>query len=348
MAAPAVVVLLAASACGSVEDDTASTTSTPTSVVAPSTTAPTTSTSAAPPPAPPALEIAWQPVDVGAVAPPARSGAVLVASTDGDLWLHGGHVDDVPLGDLWRFDGEQWAEVTTDPGPTPRSEHAAVWDDERDRLVIALGQGGTTEVFDDVWAFDPATSAWSQLTAGGPAARYGSCTVLDDDGRMIISHGFSSIERFGDTWALDLATASWSDITPTEGPRPSNRCLHACGFDPDTDEIILFGGRNDDQPYLGDTWRLGADGWREIPGDGPSPRARSRGAFSGELLVLGGNGPDGLTGDAWIQRDESWLPAPSGAATQRIAPAVATVDGVVWVFGGLSDTVPLADLWRSS
>jgi len=271
-----------------------------------------------------------------------------VAASDGELWLHGGHVDDDPLGDLWRFDGEQWKEVTTGAGPAPRSEHVAVWDEERDRLVIALGQGVTTsEVFDDVWAFDPATSAWSQLTGGGPAARYGSCAVVDDDGRMIISHGFSSTQRFGDTWAFDLATASWSDITPVDGPRPSDRCLHACGFDPATDEVVLFGGRNDDEPYLGDTWRLGAGGWRELPGDGPSPRVRSRGALGPEFLVIGGDGPDGLTGDAWIQRDENWLPAPSGAATLRIAPAVATADGVVWVFGGLSDTDPLADLWRS-
>ena len=344
-ATPVVVAaLLAATACGS--DDAATDTASGAVETTAPTTAPTTTTSTTAVSDDPAAPMAWQPVDVGAVAPPARSGAVMVATPDGDLWLHGGRVDRDPLGDLWRFDGIGWEQVVADGGPAPRSEHAAVWDSERDRLVLGLGEGPTSQVFDDVWAFEPSTGTWTQLATGGPAGRYGACAVLDGDGRMVVTHGFSAVERFGDTWAFDLATATWADITPA-GVRPSDRCLHACGYDPATDELVLFGGRNDDQPYLGDTWQLGPGGWTEVAGDGPSPRARSRAAFTNELLVVGGTGPDGFPSDAWILRGGAWVPGPADAPADREAAAVAVADGVVWVFGGEGPTGLLADLWRS-
>ena len=337
--------LITAACSGDDGDGAAPATTAPstTTTAAPSTTAPSTTVVTAPAPAEP---LSWQQVDAGPVTPPPRSGAVLVASPDGVLWLHGGQVDGEPMGDLWRFGGTEWQEVTFEGGPSPRSEHAAVWDAAGDRLVVALGEGSGGEVFDDVWAFDLATSTWSTLATGGPAARYGQCTVVDDQGRMVISHGFSSSERFGDTWAFDLAAATWADMTPAEGPRPSNRCLHACGYHEATGEVVLFVGRNDDEPYLGDTWRLGAGGWQEVPGVGPSPRSRSRAAFTDGLLVFGGEGADGLAGDAWLLGEGGWVPGPTGGPDDRQAPAVAEVDGVVWVVGGLGEDGPLADLWR--
>jgi hypothetical protein len=346
VAAIAGAAVLVLSACGS-DGETATGTTTPplpsTSTTAPPTADVSTTTQG---PVEPAAPATWAQVDAGAVTPPARSGAVLAATPDGELWLHGGLIDRAPQGDLWHFNGEQWEEVTAEGAPSPRSEHNAVWDDERDRLVIALGQGEGSEVFDEVWAFDPADGSWSQLASGGPAGRYGSCAVLDDDGQMVITHGFSTSVRFDDTWAFDLTQDAWADVTPTDGPTPSARCLHACGYDRSSDEIVLFGGRNDDQPYLGDTWRLGVDGWRELPGAGPSPRARSRGAFMTSFQVVGGDGSDGLPDDAWTLSDSIWEPGPAGAPADRSASAVAEVDGVMWLFGGLGDDGAFADLWR--
>ena len=156
----------------------------------------------------------------------------MAAAPDGTLWLHGGLAGGTSLGDLWRFDGSRWElVVVAGAAPAARQDHVAVWDAGRDALVIATGQDSSGEVFDDVWAFDPATATWSQLAQGGPAARYGSCAVVDDRGRMVITHGFSSTQRFDDTWAFDLSTSTWADITPDAGPRPVARCLHACSFD---------------------------------------------------------------------------------------------------------------------
>lgn len=309
----------------------------------------TTPTSPSPSPPTAARAATWQPVTVNGPAPSPRSSAVLAAAPDGTLWLHGGLVDSRSVAELWHFDGAGWEQIQADgPMPAARDEHVGVWDRERNRLVIALGEDNSGGVFDDVWAFDPATSTWSQIAQGGPAARYGSCAVLDQQGRMVVTHGFSSTVRFDDTWAFDLATSSWTDVTPPTGSRPSARCLHSCAYDLASGELTLFGGRNDDEPYLGDTWRLDATGWSELPVSGPLPRARSRAARNGDAVeVIGGTGDAGHVGDAWRLGIDGWQPAPPGAPAEREAAAVAQGDGVVWLFGGAGPSGALGDLWRS-
>lgn len=295
----------------------------------------------------PTDEARWSPVSTDG-APPATTDAVLVVAADGSLWLHGGRVEGEPVNDLWHFAGDAWEQVrSAGDAPDPRFDHVGVWDEARDRLVVATGQRTATELFDDVWAFDPEAAEWERLATGGPRARYGSCAVVDDDARMVISHGFSLEQRFGDTWGFDLETESWTEITPAAGPRPAARCLHACGWDSSAGELVLFGGRTDATAHMGDTWRLDGDGWRELGGEAPSPRVHSGGVLTDEgFLLVGGQGDDGLAGDAWLLAGDSWSAGPDGAPAARHSHAMAERDGVVWLFGGASEDGDLADLWR--
>jgi hypothetical protein len=171
--------------------------------------------------------------------------------------------------------------------------------------------------------------------------------VLDDQGRMVVSHGFSTQERFDDTWAFDPAQETWTELTPAEGPRPAARCLHACGWDADASELTLFGGRTNEARHVGDTWRLGDNGWREVVTEGPSSRVHAGAASTDDgFQLLGGEGPDGITADAWLLGDNAWGPAPDGAPSDRHSQAVAEDGSVVWVFGGIDDSGDLGDLWR--
>lgn len=290
----------------------------------------------------------WVQITVDGPTPPPTNQAVLVAGPDDILWLHGGRVDGEVVDDLWRFDGETWERVeVAGPVPAARDEHVGVWDESHDRLIVATGQTTTQEVFDDVWAFDPSTLEWQLLAEGGPNARYGACAAIDDQGRMLVSHGFSTVERFDDTWAFDLTQESWADLTPVDGPRPAARCLHVCGWDADAAELVLFGGRTNDARYVGDTWRLGSDGWREIAAEGPPARVHAGGASTDDgFQVLGGEGPDGITTDAWVFGDDRWTSAPDGGPSTRHSHAIAERDSMVWVFGGTDDSSDLHDLWR--
>ena len=117
-------------------------------------------------------------------------------TVDGDsgdvAYLFGGRGATV-LADLWAYDlaADSWSEVAAS-GPAARFGHNAAWVDGVG-LVIFAGQG-ERGFFNDLWAFDPSAGAWRLLSAGGavPVPRYGSCATIGPDGRLWISHGFTS------------------------------------------------------------------------------------------------------------------------------------------------------------
>ena len=138
-------------------------------------------------------------------------------------YLFGGRDGSTVYDDIWAFDlaSDTWREL--DPGgkgPAARFGHEAVWVDGVG-LVVWAGQAGPTAFFDDLWAYDPAANDWSRLPNDGPkpVARYGSCSAVGEDGRLWISHGFTSEGvRFSDTRAYDFDAGTWTDETPDGAP----------------------------------------------------------------------------------------------------------------------------------
>ena len=291
-------------------------------------------------------------------APPPRRDHSLV--TDGQrLYLFAGR-NDGELADLWiSLAGNEWAEVPSGAGPAARHGHNAVWDAERGRMVIFGGQSGAA-FFDDVWAFDPATSRWQQLAATGsvPAARYGAGGAFDPaaGGRMLVTHGFTTAGRFDDTWQFSLGGESWSEISPA-GERPIERCLMRAAWDATAERLLIFGGQTTNAPFLGDLWALEPGGWRELVTEaGPSPRNLYATVFDGRrrLLLFGGRTEDGPTNDLWAfsSPEESW----SQPLVEGEAPPARFAHDAVWlpdaqalfVFGGSDGEGELNDLWELS
>ena len=80
-----------------------------------------------------------------------------------------------------------------------------------------------------------------------PVPRYGSCSAVGRDGRLWISHGFTSDGvRFADTRAYDFGSGTWTDETPA-GAGPVERCLHACWLT-DAGELALYAGQTTGVP----------------------------------------------------------------------------------------------------
>jgi hypothetical protein len=351
---------LVAAACGDDSADPApATTAGPTTAAPDTTTPPTTApattaasgTTAAPTTAPPttaAPEAAWETLAEG---PPARRDAAMAVADDGTVWLHGGRSGGETFGDLWRFDpgAGAWEQVVVDgSAPTARFGHEAAWDAAGDRLVITFGQLGS-DFFSDVWAFDPATGAWTEMApnGAGPSERYGACSAYDAaTNSLTVSHGFTIFGRFDDTWSLDLATAEWTEISP-EGERPQARCLHACDLDPATGELVLFGGQSNTSSFLGDTWVLGSGGWSQVDDGTPgSRRFPSLVASNGALHLFGGIGDGGDVAAPLVYTAGSWQPAdPEGPPPRNGHAAAAAPAGSILVFGGESDGAALADFW---
>lgn len=248
-------------------------------------------------------------------APEAREDHTWTVDGEGrTAWLFGGRGGGTAFRDLWAFDlgSESWRRLdVTGDGPEARFGHEAVWL-PGGGLVVFGGQRGST-FFDDLWLFEPdvdgGSGSWRLLPPGGgaPAARYGSCSGIGPDGRLWISHGFTSDGiRFADTLAYDFATETWSDqAPPTE--RPVERCLHVCWWT-SAGQLALYGGQTTGVAALGDLWLF-------TPGDG------------------------GATTNAWAE-------APGQAPAARHLPAIARVGAATFLFGGRGiDREALGETW---
>lgn len=298
--------------------------------------------------------LAW--TELAVTGPSAREDHTWTLGDGGTVaYLFGGRDGATVMGDLWAYDlaTDAWASVETGDGPPARFGHEAVWVDEVG-LVVFAGQAGPT-FFDDLWAFDPTTSAWRRLPSGGdvPLARYGTCATIGPDGRLWISHGFTSDgTRFADTRAYDFAAGAWADETPS-GDLPVSRCLHGCWWT-DDGALALFGGQTTGVTALDDRWLLVDGAWQPVSGAAPGARnlyARAR--LDGATLVFGGQGLDGgRLDDAWLLHDDGTDARPlavDGVGPPGRSGAELIVDAGrdrILLFGGLGSDGALADTWE--
>ena len=263
------------------------------------------------------------------------------------------------LGDLWAYDlaAGSWQQVTA--GPEPRFGHNAVWVDGIG-LVIFGGESGA-QFFNDVWAYNPALTSWQQLPSGGdrPVARYGSCAAVGPDGRLWISHGFTSEgQRFADTRAYDFTSNQWTDETPS-GKAPIERCLHSCWWTADG-RLDLYAGQTTGVTALGDLWQLSlgprqaTHEWTELSFGGERPPDRNLYAsarWNGSTVIFGGQAVDGTyLADTWMISDSgvaTLIDTGSGPPPRSGAELIADPsNGRLLLFGGKNESGTLSDLWE--
>ncbi len=223
--------------------------------------------------------------------------------------------------------------------------------------VILFGGWDPDTDFGDTWKYDPAANTWAQLEPSGgvPGGRALHQMVYDPaDGVVILFGGTSDAGRFGDTWAYSPADNTWTDLTGSGGP--SARSAHSMVYDPDTGEVILFGGVSDAGLY-DDTWAYdpAAETWTELLPEGPVPSARSGHAMayddlSGQVILFGGY--DGsLVSDTWAydRVANTWTKldplgtVPSARGNHRMVYDSAS--GQVILFGGYDGGADLYDTW---
>ena len=318
-----------------------------------------TAASDAPDPSESALDAAPAWVALDSVGPPAREDHTWTVDEAGDVaYLFGGRDGDFVFGDLWAYElaTDTWTDLAATAGPDARFGHEAVWVEEIG-LVTFAGQAGPTTFFNDLWAFDPEAGSWRELPSSGavPVSRYGTCAGIGPDGRLWISHGFTSENaRFADTLAYDFVSGVWTDETP-DPPVPVNRCLHGCWWT-DSDELALYGGQTTGTAALGDLWLLGDGAWTPVEGGATPPAARNlyaRARVAGGTLVFGGQAVDrSHLADAFIFRDGETEAVP--VETVGVAPApragaemvVDTQRNRVLLFGGRDAERAYADLWE--
>lgn len=154
-----------------------------------------------------------------------------------------------------------WQILTpSDPQPLWSAYHSAVWDSQRNRMVLFDGQVfDHDEYYDQVWRFTAGTPAWTQLTVSGgpPATRSMAAAVYDPTGdRMIVTGGRHGSTLYADTWALRFDTqppAAIADLSTLGGCTMIQLQWTAPGDDSVTGTATLYDVRRSTSPGGGGT-----------------------------------------------------------------------------------------------
>ena len=243
----------------------------------------------------------WAEVEFEGPAPAARFGHEAAWDAVNDrLVVTLGQLGDDFFSDAWAFDPSTgaWTEIASaGSGPSDRYGACSAHDAATNSLIISHGFTIFGR-FDDTWALDLATGAWTEVSPDGdrPEARCLHACALDPvTGDLVLFGGQSNSSRFlGDTWILGPQGWSQAD-TGNPGARRFPSLVTANGA------LHLFGGIGEEGDvaapftFIDRTWQAGGP-------DGPGARNGHAAASGpdGSVFVFGGESAGAATGDFWV------------------------------------------------
>ena len=161
----------------------------------------------------------WEPLAPEGEYPEGRLGSSVYCDIDnGKLLLFGGWVDrSIYTNVLWSYDlaSGAWTDIRPETAlPAGRASHAWAYDPSADRLIVFGGYDGAN-YYDDTWAYDPVTNAWTDLMPPGesplPRGRSAAVYVVTIDKFVLFggsglqedpAGGFGTEVYFNDLWTF--------------------------------------------------------------------------------------------------------------------------------------------------
>ncbi len=269
-----------------------------------------------------APDFIWQKQSPTSV-PTARSDAGSFYDSDMQkVVLFGGSAQGVDYNDTWTWDGVRWDKLDVATTP-PTRVHFMLAYDQADNNAILFGGGyrnqQRTVVLDETWLFE--NGDWEQLQTNQqtpPGRTYGASAYDGNNRSVIIFGGLGIGGALNDTWLWE--GMGWLQMP--QGGAPSPRLGAAMIWDPQREEVVLFGGASATTfEEYSDTWIWDGSVWKRINDNGPAPRANAAMAFDealGVVLLFGGE-YSLPTGSSYVAREHRDLWAWNGSSWSQLS-----------------------------
>lgn len=260
--------------------------------------------------------------------PSARAGAAAWKDSEGKFWLLGGMRNTeewpgyIPSNELWKLDPAttNWTRMAGEASnyqPTLYTESPSTlavgpggrtgafsWGGQAGKLWLFGGFAGTPgirpQVFNDLWSFDPATSAWEWDSGSNgmqSPASYGEKGVPHPDNQPPARfHGASWLDQSGRLWMFGGGTGYFRTIALND----------LWLYDPASGDWTWINGSDQ-------AGQVGVYGTIGVGQEGNTPGARTESAYwqdaTGSFWLFGGYGKGGSTADGFL--NDLWRYEPS-------------------------------------
>lgn len=296
------------------------------------------------------------PAAPGSQARPAQPGvrnghAMAYDSARGRVVLFGGADQQRVMADLWRWDGDEWAQLASE-GPPARTFPGLVYDEARDALVLVGGNrvlfgdpAVTDTMLGDTWVWK--AGEWREVEVAGPGPRAEAAVVYDSHRQRVVLFGGyrrspAGNIRLGDTWEWD--GHQWA-LRAVDGPPARNGAAFA--FDARRQRAVLFGGSG----RAADTWEWDGSRWRERDAGVVPGRFNAVMMYASDLdrlVRFGGWTGTSRASDTWTLDHTGWtrLDAEGPEARNHSAFVYDERRGKGVLFGGHDGDRVFGDTWE--
>jgi hypothetical protein len=262
------------------------------------------------------------------------------------------------IGDTWTYSytDNSWTELTLSPSPSSRSNHAMVYCNQTNEIIL---YGGA--VVTDTWSFDCETQTWSQVvTATNPGVHRSLALAYDPQENVVILFGGFGGDDWetDDTWEFDCDIREWSEVFPTTTPLA--RYGNVMVYDESINQIVMTAGNTASHGHQDDTWTYDASAntWTELtPTSDPDNLkwpSMTYDSMNQKCILFGGQIGDSAVDRTWIYDGQlnTWIRHyPDDAPVGRINTGLAfdPVSNVTILFGGyVIDDALYDDTWTYS
>jgi hypothetical protein len=216
----------------------------------------------------------------------------------------------------------QWVRIQTDPASTPRARHnhAMVYDEVREVVLMHGGRLQDGTVLSDTWQWDG--QSWTQLATDGPKVFQHNMTYDPSRAVTVLYGGRTAAghaDPIGDTWEWDGQSWTRIEIGPTTPPPP---VLGGMAYDPERMKVIRHGGVTapNDTVEVGATWEWDGQSWTQIA-DGFIRGGHSLlfDTVRGRMLAFGGSSTSNTSPSpgTWEFDDGQWNPITTEGPSAR-------------------------------